>query len=90
MGVVQYGGPEALQVVELPDPEVKEGQVRIRVHAAAVSPTDTFVRNGARTEALRAAGPPPYVPGMDAAGVLEAVGPASRPICGSATTSWPS
>lgn len=75
MGVVDYGGPEALQVVELPDPEVREGQVLIRVHAAAVSPTDTFVRNGARAEAQRAAGPPPYVPGMDAAGVLEAVGP---------------
>ncbi len=75
VGVVEYGGPEALQVVELPDPEVKEGQVRIRVHAAAVSPTDTFVRNGARAEAQRAAGPPPYVPGMDAAGVLEEIGP---------------
>lgn len=75
VGVVEYGGPEALQVVELPDPEVREGQVLIRVHAAAVSPTDTFVRNGARAEAQRAVGPPPYVPGMDAAGVLEAVGP---------------
>ncbi len=75
VGVVEFGGPEALQVVELPDPEVKEGQFRIRVHAAAVSPTDTFVRNGARAEAQRAAGPPPYVPGMDAAGVLEAIGP---------------
>lgn len=75
VGVVEYGGPEALQVVELPDPEVKQGYVRIRVHAAAVSPTDTFVRNGARAEAQRAAGPPPYVPGMDAAGVLEEIGP---------------
>jgi len=75
VGVVEFGGPEALEVVDLPDPEVKEGQVRIRVHAAAVSPTDTFVRNGARAEAQREAGPPPYVPGMDAAGVLEEIGP---------------
>lgn len=75
VGVVEFGGPEALQVVDLPDPEVKEGQVRIRVHAAAVSPTDTFVRNGARADVQRAAGPPPYVPGMDAAGVLEEIGP---------------
>ena len=74
VGVVEYGGPEALQVVELPGPAVRPGTVRIRVHAAAVSPTDTFVRNGARDEAQKAAGPPPYVPGMDAAGVIEEIG----------------
>lgn len=74
VGVVEYGGPEALQVVELPDPVAGPGQVRIRVHAAAVSPTDTFVRNGGRAEAQKAAGPPPYIPGMDAAGVLDEIG----------------
>ena len=74
VGVIEYGGPEALRVVELPDPEAGPGQVRIRVHAAAVSPTDTYVRNGDRAEAQKASGPPPYVPGMDAAGVLEQIG----------------
>lgn len=74
VGVFEYGGPEVLQIVELPDPELKRGHVRIRVHAAAVSPTDTYVRNGARAKDQQASGPPPYVPGMDAAGVLEAVG----------------
>jgi NADPH:quinone reductase-like Zn-dependent oxidoreductase len=61
-------------VVELPDPVTRSGEIRIRVHAAAVNPTDTFVRNGARAEAQRAASPPPYVPGMDAAGVVEEIG----------------
>ncbi|HET9691541.1 MAG TPA: NADP-dependent oxidoreductase [Acidimicrobiales bacterium] len=75
VGVVEFGGPEALQVVDVPDPPMRDGHVRIRVHAAAVSPTDTFVRNGARAEAQRAVGPPPYVPGMDAAGVLAEIGP---------------
>ncbi|HET9077091.1 MAG TPA: NADP-dependent oxidoreductase, partial [Acidimicrobiales bacterium] len=74
VGVIEFGGPEALEVVELPDPQPGPGQVRIRVHAAAVSPTDTLVRSGARAEAQKAAGPPPYVPGMDAAGVLEEFG----------------
>ncbi|MBO0729468.1 MAG: NADP-dependent oxidoreductase [Acidimicrobiaceae bacterium] len=74
VGVIEYGGPDALQVVELPDPVVGPGQVRIRVHAAAVSPTDTLARNGARADIQRASGPPPYVPGMDAAGVLDAIG----------------
>lgn len=72
--MVEHGGPEALQVVELPDPQVGPGEIRIRVHAAAVSPTDTYVRNGARGEAQKAAGPPPYVPGMDVAGVVDAIG----------------
>jgi NADPH:quinone reductase len=75
VGVKTYGGPEALEVVELPDPEIEPGTVRIRVHAAAVNPTDTYVRNGDRAEAQRAASPPPYVPGMDAAGVLQEIGP---------------
>lgn len=73
VGVINYGGPEALEVVELPDPVAGPGQLLVRVHATAVSPTDTYVRNGARSEVQRA-DPPPYVPGMDAAGVLEAVG----------------
>ncbi len=70
---MEFGGPEALQVVELPDPEPGPGQVLVRVHAATVNPTDTYTRNGARAEMLRK-DPPPYVPGMDVAGVLEAVG----------------
>jgi len=48
--------------------------VRIRVHAAAVNPTDTLFRSGA-TSARFEGRPGPYVPGMDAAGVLDAIGP---------------
>ncbi|HEY2562663.1 MAG TPA: NADP-dependent oxidoreductase [Acidimicrobiales bacterium] len=73
VGVTEFGGPEALHVVELPDPEAGPGELRIRVHAAAVNPTDTVLRSGARP-GLRDV-PPPYVPGMDAAGVLEQIGP---------------
>lgn len=71
---MKYGGPEALEVVELPTPEAGPGQVRIRVRATAVSPTDTNVRAGTRAEQQAKAGPPPYVPGMDAAGVLDQIG----------------
>jgi NADPH:quinone reductase len=73
IGVTQFGGPDALHVVELPDPEAGPGELRIRVHAAAVNPTDTVLRNGARADSLKDI-PPPYVPGMDAAGVLEQIG----------------
>ncbi len=74
VGVNEFGGPEALEVVELPDPTAGPGQILVRVHAATVNPTDTYVRNGARAEQQRK-DPPPYVPGMDAAGVVEAIGP---------------
>jgi NADPH:quinone reductase len=73
IGVTHFGGPDALQVVELPDPEAGPGEMRIRVHAAVVNPTDTVLRGGARAAALKDV-PPPYVPGMDVAGVLEQTG----------------
>jgi NADPH:quinone reductase-like Zn-dependent oxidoreductase len=77
IGVTTFGGPEALRVVELPDPQAGPGQLRIRVHAAAVNPTDIVLRSGARAAQLKDV-PPPYVSGMDVAGVVEQVGePAS-------------
>jgi NADPH:quinone reductase-like Zn-dependent oxidoreductase len=44
------------------------------VHAASVNPTDTSLRNGARADAQRET-PSPYIPGMDAAGVIDEIGP---------------
>jgi NADPH2:quinone reductase len=74
VGAMEYGEPEVLQVAEVPEPHAGPGQVRIRVTAAAVNPTDTYVGNGARAE-MQKGDPPPYVPGMDAAGVLDEIGP---------------
>ncbi len=73
VGVIEFGGPEVLQVVDLPEVHAALGEVRIRVYGAAVNPTDTSVRDGARAEALRK-DPPPYIPGMDAAGVIDEIG----------------
>ena len=39
-----------LQVVDVPEVHAGPGQVRIRVHAATVNPTDTMARNGSRAE----------------------------------------
>src|SRR5690606_15092320 len=64
IGANQYGGPEVLEVVDLPDPEPGEGELLVRVHAATVNPTDTYVRNGDRARAQSKQSPPPYVPGM--------------------------
>ncbi len=73
VGLFAHGGPEVLQVIDLPEVHAGPGQVRIRVHAAAVNPTDVLVRSGARAEQQKAY-PPPYVPGMDAAGIVDQVG----------------
>jgi NADPH2:quinone reductase len=77
VGVTEWGGPDALRVLDLPVPEAGPGEVRIRVYAAAVNPTDTLLRDGSRAEALRDV-PPPFVPGMDAAGVLDQIGPGAQ------------
>jgi NADPH:quinone reductase-like Zn-dependent oxidoreductase len=73
VGLMSHGGPEVLEVVDLPEAHAGPGQVRLRVHAAAVNPTDTMARNGSRA-AQQKVDPPPYVPGMDAAGIVDEVG----------------
>lgn len=74
IGITRFGGPDALHVVELPDPEPGPGELRIRVHAATVNPTDTGLRSGAGAALLEGT-PPPYVPGMDVAGVIDMIAP---------------
>ena len=73
IGLFTHGGPEVLQVVDLPEVHAGPGEVRIRVHAATVNPTDVGTRNGTRAE-MQKADPPPYVPGMEAAGIIDEVG----------------
>ncbi|MDN4160003.1 NADP-dependent oxidoreductase [Nocardioides abyssi] len=74
IGVIEYGGPEALREVDVPQQPLGPGQVRVRVTAAAVNPTDTIVREGWRHDADRSADVAD-VPGMDVAGELLEVGP---------------
>jgi NADPH:quinone reductase len=72
-GVTEFGGPEALQIVDVEPEPLGPGQVRLRVEAAAVSPTDTHARSGAYAgrDPVKT---PPWVPGMDVAGVVTEVG----------------
>lgn len=70
VGLTQFGGPEVLHLLELPVPEPGPGQIRIRVRAATVNPVDAMVRRG---QAFVSDAKPPYVPGMEAAGVVEQI-----------------
>lgn len=74
IGVTQYGGPEALTAIDVAPELLGAGQVRVRVTAAAVNPTDTLKRSGATAQQDRPAGAGD-VPGMDIAGVVMEVGP---------------
>ena len=77
IGVTTYGGPEALHEIDVPPERLGATDLRIRVTAAAVSPTDTDVRSGVRSgvrDDKPAAQPPGAVPGMDAAGEVVEVG----------------
>jgi len=68
--VHEFGSPEVLKLEEVPDPVAGPGQVLVRIKGAGVNPVDTYIRTG--TYALKPA--LPYTPGMDAAGVVEALG----------------
>jgi NADPH:quinone reductase len=69
VGITQPGGPEVVHVIERDVREPGPGEVRLAVGAAAVNPTDI----GLRERGVEGV-PPPWVPGMDAAGVVESVG----------------
>jgi NADPH:quinone reductase-like Zn-dependent oxidoreductase len=73
VGVTEFGGPEALHLVDVPEEHAGPGQVRLRVTAAAVNPTDTHLVLGdyAGRDPVKQ---PPWVPGMDAAGVVDEIG----------------
>jgi NADPH2:quinone reductase len=73
VGVTEFGGPEALHVVDVPAEPLGPGQVRLRVQAATVNPTDTHARSGAYAD-RDPVKTPPWVPGMDVAGVVTEVG----------------
>ncbi|GGF50289.1 zinc-binding alcohol dehydrogenase [Marmoricola endophyticus] len=74
VGATEYGGPDVLRVIDVDEERVSPGLLRIRVRAAAVSPTDTLKRAGADVD--EGARPDPaVVPGMDLAGVLLEIGP---------------
>ncbi|MFC7711642.1 NADP-dependent oxidoreductase [Micromonospora lupini] len=76
--VRRFGGPEVLEIADLPVPEPGVGQLRVRVAAAAVNRIDLSTRSGA----LSAAGLLPPLPvvrlGWDVAGEVDAVGPGVR------------
>ncbi|MEE3850186.1 NADP-dependent oxidoreductase [Gordonia sp. LSe1-13] len=68
----RFGGPDVLQLTDLPTPKVGPDSVLVRVHAASVNPVDWKVREGYLDQVMDTVFP--AVPGWDVAGVVEQVG----------------
>ncbi len=68
----QFGGPDVLQLTEVPEPHAGPGEVRVRVHAVGINPLESQIRVGA----MEAVFPTtfPSVPGLELAGVVNEVG----------------
>jgi NADPH:quinone reductase-like Zn-dependent oxidoreductase len=67
----EFGQPGTVR--DLPDPEPEEGQVRVRVSVAGINPFDNGVINGYAKDYMEHRFP--LIPGMDAAGTIDALGP---------------
>src|SRR5215470_2894584 len=70
VAITAPGGAEVLTVIDRDVRAAGPDEVRIAVRAAAVNPTDIGLREHGAGEGLE----PPWIPGMDAAGVVESVG----------------
>jgi len=64
----RFGGPEVLEIVDLPDPHPGPGQVRIAVRAAGVNASDWKKREGLMDPEL------PQTLGYEAAGIVDELG----------------
>src|SRR3984957_7440365 len=64
----RFGGPEVLELVDLPDPHPSAGQVRVAVRSVGVNPIDWKVRSGAMRGEL------PQMTGREVAGVVDQLG----------------
>src|SRR5438874_5628194 len=67
--VKRCGSPEVMEVVELPTPVPGPKQALVKIAASGINFIDVYFRTGLYKADL------PFTPGMEAAGVVEAVGP---------------
>jgi NADPH:quinone reductase-like Zn-dependent oxidoreductase len=71
----EYGGPEVLKLEERPEPQVRDTEILVEVHATSVNPVDTKVRQNSSAQRTL-----PLILGFDVSGVVVR--------CGSLVTQW--
>lgn len=72
--IERFGGPEALVMRAMPVPRPGHGEVRVKLVVAGVNYIDVYMRNGSYARSDTYQTPLPMVPGMEGAGVVDAVG----------------
>ncbi|MGH3843977.1 MAG: quinone oxidoreductase family protein [Pseudonocardiaceae bacterium] len=80
--ITETGGPEVLQLAELPDPQPGPGQLVVEVAASGVNYIDTYHRSGAYPMPL------PFVPGSEGAGTVTAVGAGAGDVAVGDRVAW--
>lgn len=80
--VRQYGGPEQLELTEIDIPTLGPGEAVVEVRAAGVNYIDTYHRTGLYPA------DPPFVPGMEGAGVVTAIGPGVTEVAVGDRVAW--
>ena len=78
IGIMRYGGPEVLEVIDIPEANVGYGEIRIKNFASAVNPTDIVARSGMIAKFRKENPVFPSVPGMDVAGIVDQIGEGVR------------
>jgi NADPH:quinone reductase len=68
--VHQFGGPEVMQLEDIPAPQPAAGQLLVKIRAAGVNPADTYARTGNYMILPEL----PYTPGTDGAGIVDSIG----------------
>ena len=72
-----YGGSDMLAQADVPVPEVGDGEALVKISRAGINFIDVYMRSGIFKNSTTYPNVPPFTPGMEAAGVVEAVGPPS-------------
>lgn len=78
----ETGGPEVLQLDDIPEPEPGPGEARVRVERAGVNFVDTYHRTGLYPREL------PFTLGVEGAGVVDAVGPDVKHVAEGDRVAW--
>ena len=70
VNVEQFGGPEVLNIIEVPDPQPSKGQIAVDVKASGINFADVMARAGHYGGVPSA----PFSPGFEVAGIVSSVG----------------
>jgi NADPH2:quinone reductase len=72
--VQHTGGPEVMELVEVPEPQPKSSEALVRIAVAGVNSIDGHIRDGSLRAVL------PFIPGQEGAGVVTAIGAQVRTV----------